>query len=156
MNYFILQQDRRLPNTIAINDLSTIKNYKQALKGDTSNLADMSIAFVNSSKKNIYPSVFDKQITMIDSELKSVFELFIPQTSYKYCCVIDRELDNYTYYSIPILENIGFDLIQKNEYSFKQHILKTQIKERWVFIVSLLCAEVVLRKKLTGIQILKI
>ena len=75
MEYFRLEQDKRVPYGVLMQGLSKMENIQEALKGNIIPLKRMNVVFVPPSRFNWYPDVLDRQLFLVQENVKEAFDL---------------------------------------------------------------------------------
>jgi len=149
MKYYKLEQDRRIPNSVLLADLSGAGGYYNSKGTDLSGLGRAIVSSVISSTRNFYPDILDRHIFMVKGAVKEVFDLFLPELDYKHCCLLDKPNDRYDMYYIPML-----DVVDMQEGAAQgRHVFRIAKKNEIMFVASLEVVEAVLRRKPAGIRI---
>lgn len=168
MEYFRLQQDRRVPYAVFMQGLNGIPNAREAMNGNLTPLAFMNPIRVNSSKFNWYPDVLDQQIFMVKERIQKVFELFLPEMDSRNFCLLDSLNGRYEYYAAPCLDmvdclsdkskcNLDKSVVSKIVLNLQKvgqrHIFRIANVNTSIVIISLEAAECILRTRPEGIEI---
>lgn len=165
MDYFRLEQDKRLPFNIWIRRVMMLEGIHTAMRNDYSGLKDMNAVEVTGDSYGEYPDVFDKQLFLIKGGVKDSFDLHIPHISYKEFFLIDKTHKSYERYYAPVLPVIE-SLSEQSECSADKSVVaravlrKNCLPEESIFqvggvadrviIVRLDAAESILRRSPKG------
>ena len=168
MEYFKLEQDKRVPYGVLMQGLSKMENIQDTLKGNIIPLKRMNVVFVPPSRFNWYPDVLDRQLFLVQENVKEAFDLYQPDLQYRYFCLLDNQNQVHKFYYAPALEMVdclseesGCNLdksvirnvvLRKESIDGKDLFRIAGVKEL-VVIVSLPMAESLLRRRPKGIRI---
>lgn len=168
MDYFILQQDQRVYNTIHLPIFSLLsytdyKNYNLEL------LSHMTVITRRGSRYEEYPDLLS-ELFLVSEGLKEVISLFMYEMEYKLFCLWDQQKNMaYYYYAyIPqaldclseksIIRNgrtVVSRAILKREIMQNMDIVRVMGLETQLILVSLPVAEAILRRNFKGIRLLE-
>lgn len=168
MDYFWLDQDKRMANGVLISQFNQILGRRAVLDGDFRTLQHINVAFASENPYNWFPDVLSKQLFMITKPIYSVLKLYLEDLSYKAFCILDNPNDMYQYYYIPLLQY--FDCLSphsegsRDKSSFSKVILKKELLppqpafmikgiNMQMTIINLEIAESILRRQPKGIRI---
>lgn len=168
MMYFRLMQEDRIPYGVLLTQLDQIGGYRAAVTGSLRELDRVIVSTVNPSKLNFYPDVLDRQLFLIKGDVKKVFDLFLREVEYKFCCLLDDETAQHEYYYIPLLDLVPClsekstsnptgskvsKVVLEEQLIKGKHIFRVSNTKDTVVVVSLAAAEALLRKKPIGIRL---
>jgi len=120
------------------------------------------------SEYNEYPDALSRQIFVVREPLKQVFDMFVPDLTYKILCAMDLPNRKRAYYYAPQLPSIECYSEQSDANLNRSAIHSLRLKKECigdndifrvgginehVVIVTLGVAECILRRKLNGIRL---
>lgn len=166
MEYYILEQDRWVHNTIKIPVISLFRNaeYRNL---DLTSLPRMTLLRRTGSEYESYPDLLG-QMFLVSEKLNEVISLFLPGAEYKLFCFWDQQKnkDFYYYAYSPRLIDC---LSEKSVLSGNNTIVKRAVIKRdtvqdvdifragglntHLVLVSLPVAEAILRRNLKGLRL---
>ena len=149
MEYFRLSQDKRMPYAVTLSGIDKIEGYFESKQGDMSLLENGISEVISHSPLNFYPDILDRQIYMVKGVVKEVFDMFLPGMIYKRCNLIDRVVERYETYYIPIIDAIKF----KGGIERGRHIFRREDSKEIEVVVSLAVVEAILRRKSVGVRV---
>jgi hypothetical protein len=172
MEYFRLEQDKRLSNAVTIANFNSIIGRYEVLHGDYSKIDNVVVTFASKNEYNWFPDVMDKQLLLISESMKDVFDLYLGKFLHKLFCILDNDKRTHAYYYLPIFPFIDCLSFTESKYApdktlFHEIALEEEkIPNTPIFlvdkvltqmlIVNLEVAESILRRKMKGIRLRKV
>lgn len=125
MRYFILKQDRNLPNVINIKGFDNF-HRKVILKEEEDKFKDLTNILVEGNKDSVYPVFLQAPTYLISDELHKVFKMFENTIIFKTAVVTNLELRTQKVYRLLITDIL--DVLHKDT---------TYLKNGWVHKIVL-------------------
>jgi len=165
MEYFILEQDTRLYNTIHLPIIQYMR-IPDAKEQNLEALSKMTINVRKGSEYENYSDLLSQQLFLVSEALREVLALFLPEAGCKLFCLWDQQKkqDFYYYaYPLPILDCLseksiitgGRRYVEKavlrRDVMGDLDIVKASGLDCHLVLVSLPIAEAILRRRLKGI-----
>jgi len=105
MRYFRLQEDERAEAGIIMKSVYGKPGIKEAINGNLSLLEELTVAKANMFKGSQNTVLLSRQIFMYKEIVREVFDMFLPDVTYKNFCIINIENErSYTYFTAPMLK----------------------------------------------------
>ena len=169
MEYFILQQDSRIGNTIHL-PIHSLLSYADYCNYILDSLPRMTVITREGSKFEQYPDIFST-LFLVSEKLNEVISIFTNKIDYKLFCFVDHQKDMPYYYYAYMLPGVpclsdksiisnGGTVVSKLVICRKtigdQDIVRVDGIEYPLVLVSLPVAEAILRRNYKGIRLLEI
>jgi len=172
MKYFILSQEKNIPNTVKLYVKANSPNEPQTelLKEDKAKVKQVTMVEVESSADNFFPSVIEEPVYMISDMVKKVICMYTDEVVWKTAVLLDHGLKQQNIYWLPLVDKIdclsekatfkkdGYieNLIINNEKIGNNKIFRIAgIKEK-ILVINLDIVESVLRRFPDGMKIKEI
>lgn len=168
MEYFILQQDERIYNTIYV-PVFSILDHRDYKNYDLEKLSPMTVITRKGSVHEEYPDLLSG-LFLVSERLGEVISAFAPGMKYRTFCFWDQQKDAPFYYYAympPAVEGLSEKSIVENRGTVivKAVIRREEMKdfdivrisgwEKHLIVVSLPVAEAILRRNLKGIRLIQ-
>lgn len=126
MDYFLLKQDERCPDTPVLLHMRSQIDLRNIHRTRAHLIADAMVFHVRDEEQGSYPDILDRQVFLVSERLKRVIEMYEPDTLFKLFALTSMEYRQQHNYYLPIFEEVDA-LSPHCEYHQDQTTLKRLI-----------------------------
>ncbi|MMZ58592.1 hypothetical protein D1872_205790 [compost metagenome] len=171
MEYFILEQDERYTNIPVLQHVRQKIDVRHMNRLRAHHLADTTIFQVKASVDSDYLDLLSTQLFLVTERLKSLMEMYEPESMFKLIPLMDIQNAKQTLYYLPIFDEIDA-LSPNSEFNLDHSVIKKLVlqrdrigsrrifrvkeSEKPLIIIRLDVAESILRRDLVGIRLKRV
>lgn len=166
MEYFWLRQDHRCLHTPVMKDFYNKMSRRDFRVETAHQIPERNIMFCDADNKLEFADILDGQLFLVSKTVKQVFQMYERNLTFKFFCLLNNRSGEYANYYAPILPFI--DCLSKGGSGSRNSIVlnraaiasapvfRVENQDREIVVVRLDLAESLLRRRLRGLELIRI